>query len=347
MTKRKMVVGLIEPSQLEKDIIYVTLKKNNPEEIFMNITSNERLLFNFDTIAAENGDYIIEVSANDTLGNINTESVNITINNTGVTENATANGPSSILDGYLIYSIDGLAHNSNFSITLVNELADITGLSNNLIKLNITAEANGTSRVYFNVPVEVLENAGITAPYSDGDLYVYVDHGTGVQRLGQAYYNTTYNDDGIDYTRWYFETDDYSIFYIGILKTTSPGGSGGSSPTTILCTPNWVCGDWGECVNSDERRECLDMNNCGTNEGKPVEYRSCAITKPIIKEEEQFEKETDFVEQETTTTETTTGITEETTLVEESSTNWGLATFVGIIALVAIGLVTFFFMKKN
>lgn len=36
-----MVVGLIEPSQLEKDIIYVTLKKNKPEEIFMNITSND------------------------------------------------------------------------------------------------------------------------------------------------------------------------------------------------------------------------------------------------------------------------------------------------------------------
>jgi len=41
------------------------------------------------------------------------------------------------------------------------------------------------------------------------------------------------------------------------------------------CTPNWQCGEWSKCVGGLQSRECIDVNNCGTEEGKPIEMQSC------------------------------------------------------------------------
>jgi len=40
-----------------------------------------------------------------------------------------------------------------------------------------------------------------------------------------------------------------------------------------ICEPNWVCGDWGLCVNQIQERQCDD--GCGNQE---TEQRNCAIT---------------------------------------------------------------------
>jgi hypothetical protein len=45
------------------------------------------------------------------------------------------------------------------------------------------------------------------------------------------------------------------------------------------CVPNWNCGIWSTCNQSNNRdRICYDANNCGTNEGKPQISETCGAT---------------------------------------------------------------------
>ena len=41
------------------------------------------------------------------------------------------------------------------------------------------------------------------------------------------------------------------------------------------CTERWKCSDWFDCFNNKQERVCVDMNECGTNETKPIEGRNC------------------------------------------------------------------------
>ena len=44
---------------------------------------------------------------------------------------------------------------------------------------------------------------------------------------------------------------------------------------TQVCTPIWTCGAWSSCENNENTRECIDENNCGTNNGRPLELKTC------------------------------------------------------------------------
>ncbi|QQG38910.1 MAG: hypothetical protein HYS32_00385 [Candidatus Woesearchaeota archaeon] len=51
-----------------------------------------------------------------------------------------------------------------------------------------------------------------------------------------------------------------------------------SSPVNLTCNAVWVCSDWGNCLNGFQTRSCSDVNNCGTNEGKPLTSKSCSLS---------------------------------------------------------------------
>jgi len=57
------------------------------------------------------------------------------------------------------------------------------------------------------------------------------------------------------------------------------GGAGGAppepEPEVLLCTENWVCGEWSTCVNGLQDRVCQDQNACGTLENLPEAVRAC------------------------------------------------------------------------
>ena len=46
-------------------------------------------------------------------------------------------------------------------------------------------------------------------------------------------------------------------------------------PPPLICAPNWNCGSWAACLNSSQKRNCTDSNNCGNNATKPSENRTC------------------------------------------------------------------------
>jgi cysteine-rich repeat protein len=41
------------------------------------------------------------------------------------------------------------------------------------------------------------------------------------------------------------------------------------------CEPNWKCSGWGECVNGEMTRKCVDENRCSFSYDKPLESSSC------------------------------------------------------------------------
>lgn len=44
-----------------------------------------------------------------------------------------------------------------------------------------------------------------------------------------------------------------------------------------ICTEDWLCDDWSSCVNSKQKRNCTDQNNCGTEESRPIEIQECIV----------------------------------------------------------------------
>ncbi|MFA5070371.1 MAG: fibronectin type III domain-containing protein [Patescibacteria group bacterium] len=51
-----------------------------------------------------------------------------------------------------------------------------------------------------------------------------------------------------------------------------------------VCTPSWSCTGWSVCRNSLSTRQCIDLNNCGTDSGKPITQRSCTMPVPTCTE---------------------------------------------------------------
>lgn len=74
----------------------------------------------------------------------------------------------------------------------------------------------------------------------------------------------------------YCSSYDYPTYEIvdgscndGVISGGGGGGGGG-------CTPDWMCSDWSDCVNNVQTRDCVDINNCNDNTGKPTESQSCS-----------------------------------------------------------------------
>lgn len=41
------------------------------------------------------------------------------------------------------------------------------------------------------------------------------------------------------------------------------------------CIESWECGEWGDCLYGKQTRNCIDLNNCGTEENKYLTEQSC------------------------------------------------------------------------
>lgn len=41
------------------------------------------------------------------------------------------------------------------------------------------------------------------------------------------------------------------------------------------CVTEWQCSDWSACINNIQTRDCIDNNNCGVDDDKPITLRDC------------------------------------------------------------------------
>jgi cysteine-rich repeat protein len=51
------------------------------------------------------------------------------------------------------------------------------------------------------------------------------------------------------------------------------GGYAGGGNT--ICEENWSCTDWSPCINGEQNRICIDLNNCTTKSAKPLDSQVC------------------------------------------------------------------------
>lgn len=54
-----------------------------------------------------------------------------------------------------------------------------------------------------------------------------------------------------------------------------PSGSNEVACQITICTPEWTCSSWSNCINNQQTRTCNDIYNCGKLDGKPSESQSC------------------------------------------------------------------------
>jgi len=60
------------------------------------------------------------------------------------------------------------------------------------------------------------------------------------------------------------------------------GNGGGGDPIVKKeCIENWTCGNWSECINKKQVRNCTDLKNCKTNLTKPGIVKACGIEEEV------------------------------------------------------------------
>ena len=58
---------------------------------------------------------------------------------------------------------------------------------------------------------------------------------------------------------------------------TTTGGGSGITPREE-CVPEWDCSDWSDCAEGAQTRVCVDLLECGIEEGMPAETKTCVKT---------------------------------------------------------------------
>ena len=62
---------------------------------------------------------------------------------------------------------------------------------------------------------------------------------------------------------------------------SEPDDSGSArSARDSFCIPSWTCSTWGACANNKQARTCIDINHCGSLDGKPTEQQLCQASNP-------------------------------------------------------------------
>lgn len=78
----------------------------------------------------------------------------------------------------------------------------------------------------------------------------------------------------------------FGILIVSVVLITGCFGDSGGTGEAVgaiddtsqqTCTPNWSCSDWSECSQGTHTRTCTDLNNCGSEEGKPIETEPCSV----------------------------------------------------------------------
>jgi len=59
--------------------------------------------------------------------------------------------------------------------------------------------------------------------------------------------------------------------------TTTPTDVDAGTPDEEECAERWVCSDWSTCEDGLQERNCVDDNDCGTDDRKPFEIQPCSL----------------------------------------------------------------------
>jgi hypothetical protein len=72
-----------------------------------------------------------------------------------------------------------------------------------------------------------------------------------------------------------------SFFSTGQGKSCYERSPYSSVPTPPTCIPNWECGEWSNCVNGQQTRSCILVNQCYISAPRPAGTRACSSSAPV------------------------------------------------------------------
>lgn len=210
---------------------------------------------------------------------------NVTLNENGRCEFSVDSG----INNYTMSSIDNLNWNATKSLV----------------------DRNYTCHFYCNDTVGSINNT-TTSFYVD-TLFPNITSQTPANNFivskGSVTFSVTYTEANLNYTKLYWKAGD-SSYTIENVSSCESGTSKSCSKSVDLsslsywenisyffsltdktskcmnssvymfrlCNASWSCTAWSDSSNSCGTRTCTDLNNCGTNEGKPSESQTCSCT---------------------------------------------------------------------
>jgi hypothetical protein len=205
--------------------------------------------FAYPTTLLDDGLHKFIIKATDNVGLISSKTLIFNITNIESLVNLIVIGDIDISSGvitedqFVNSSVEGVVNGIvglNISTIIVGMVENLPHnpssiqLSTVVGKINITASTETLSRVYILIPTQKLSDLGLSSPYPT--IAFYADHGSAVTGPLDSEYDSSYQIDGIDYERFWFETNQYSLFFWGIQGSedddnsddnTDGGGSGG------------------------------------------------------------------------------------------------------------------------
>jgi hypothetical protein len=78
----------------------------------------------------------------------------------------------------------------------------------------------------------------------------------------------------LDWFSWLRPGETRGCRYTG---EPGPGPAAGPAPA---CQEDWSCSEWSSCIRGSMIRVCIDLNACGTEEGRPPETQACEAAPP-------------------------------------------------------------------
>jgi len=252
-----------------------TLSWTNDPDLILNGTLN---YFWVNATASTPGSYTITVTTLDTLLNTNSSTVSVTINDTTNPSisfsGSTPGNDSNFNRTYILVDVTVVENGVIDTITIF--LFDSTGLINSSISTSSPASSNfsGLSDGVYYINATVNDTSG-NKDSTD----------TRIITLNSSLTSTPSCTSSWNCTNWLTCSNgnqtrtctDSNSCNNTLTKPNETQMCGSTNVTN--CVVDWDCTDFvplNECPKNETReRTCTDLNNCGTNEGKPDETRSC------------------------------------------------------------------------
>ncbi|RLE40310.1 hypothetical protein DRZ77_02555, partial [Candidatus Woesearchaeota archaeon] len=172
------------------------------------------------------------------------------------------------------------------NVTAEAESDAITCMPNCSFEVNVTNKNWTIAQSLHNITINTIKDSGLgTLKYVK--IYWWNESGSAWTLLGenntiQINYNLTFYNSSNSSTihRYKFEVNKTNNKGVVLNLTYSIFSPIVSLPLQIelQCVENWSCGDWSDCEDGVQTRECTDLNKCGTENNKPETERSCTVS---------------------------------------------------------------------
>jgi hypothetical protein len=212
------------------------------------------------------GSHTVIVYANDSAGNIGSSQVTFT----KYTSGGGGGGGGSYSPWTLTMIVDdqqllvgftrAMAKNERFQFFIgsTSHYVAVTGIAGNLVTFEIAS-----------TPTSVTLALGETGKYDlDGDGYYDISVKLNSVTSGKA--DTTIKSIHEQITAPPATSTPVTSTPV---ETVVPP----AQVTPVVCSPDWRCGEWSQCVASQRARVCVDSNSCNTLAGKPAESETCRV----------------------------------------------------------------------